>query len=232
MSETIALGGFAAPAPTDVDCGAVSALCSEPVNPLNLTGAFIWMLRQHFSTAEQLRMPNLRGYSWDANDEISKIKIIPGTEWEPKVIGQRPAIIVRRESWNTGKMGIGDSRYQSSAPLAKETRATGAKIVDSSNKYEIMITGSHTLFCVAGTGAEAETLGTEVFLQLIEFGPVIRQEFSLGTFMVGTMGPAGRLEEDRERWGVPVQVTYGKTHAWSIHKTGPILKGLSINTTV
>jgi hypothetical protein len=229
----IADGGFAAPSSTNVDCGKVSAMCSEPVNPLNLTGSLIWILREHFRHPDKLRMPNLKDYLWDENDQLSKIKITSGTEWDPKVLMQRPAIVVRREAWTTGKLGIGDSKYQGGSPISEERMASGqTKIVDSSNKYEIMIAGSHTLFCVAGTGAEAETLGTEVFLQLIEFGPVMRQEFSLGEFMVKAMGPAGKLEESHEHWGVPVQVVYGKTHSWSLRKVGPTLKGLSINTTV
>ena len=194
--------------------------------PLILTGIFISLARQHFSRADNLREDSLRESLWNPDDTKSKILIESVTRWKTNVVQQRPAIMVKRGNIQLDEsLSIGDM-YQ--AHSQTYINRGNKKVVDSGNYFAIMLLSSHTLFCIGNTGAEAETIGTEMYFQLLEFMPIIRDEFNLKRLRVDNLGQVAKLEESSEHWVVPVSVSYAFTHTWSVDKLGPELKSISL----
>jgi hypothetical protein len=89
--------------------------------------------------------------------------------------------------------------------------------------------GSHTLFCIGGTGAQAETLATEVRRDLTEFGPAILKTFCLLRFQVVEVGAISELEESTENFVVPVTVGYAFQENWQLLQQAPTLKRISLS---
>lgn len=190
----------------------LSSLCSLGWRPLLLTGFLLEWLRQHFSDTNSIEDENLENTLWKA-DNTTNILIESITRWKPELTEKRPAIIAKRNDLVNNRLII-DDREMGFRP-------------DSTN-YVTYFVGSHTLFCIAREGAEAEKLSTEVYRELVEFGPVVRQLMRLHKFQVQSIGAIFRLEEARETFAVPVNVSYAFEEAWKITPRAPILKRIDL----
>ena len=94
--------------------------------------------------------------------------------------------------------------------------------------YEIFWVGSHTLFCIGGTGAEAEILATEVQRQLTQFAPVIQRSLGLMRLRAAQLNEISRLEEAPENFLVPVTFSVAYAERWTIKQQAPRLRGISL----
>ncbi len=210
----------------------LSSLCATGLAPgLILSGAILGLCRQHFSSTFNIVDPELRTLIWSAAPELersgqgtsvtSKICIEMVTRWAPPLVAKRPGIFVKRNGRKPQRLAIGD-RYHGRAP--------GHYQFDMGIRYEVLLLGSYTLFCVARTGAEADALGTEVQLRLLEFAPVIRQDLNLARFEPMEMSEASVLEESTQHFAVAVPVAYAFTHGWRLAASAPVLKTADIRT--
>lgn len=89
--------------------------------------------------------------------------------------------------------------------------------------------GSHTLFCIGGSGAQAELLATEVQREMTEFGPVIHKVMGLHRFQAAEVGEIGELEESTENFVVPVTVAYAFEQRWILLQQAPRLSAISLS---
>ncbi|RIZ71260.1 MAG: hypothetical protein D0530_04860 [Methylococcales bacterium] len=197
---------------TDARTDCVSSLCISKLKPLILTGIFVSIARQHFSLADNLREESLREFIWNADDTKSKIMIESATRWKTNIVQQRPAIMVKRMDLHMSDSITFGDRLQG---------GTGTPCA-------VVLMGSHTLFCIASSAAEAETLGTELFFQLVEFKPLLQQEFMFLKLKIDNFGQIAKLEESSEHWVTPITVSYAFSHAWVIDKIAPVLKSISL----
>lgn len=209
-----------------------SALCTIGRPPLVMTGALLWILRRHFANADYIQEPVLKDYTWNKDATKAQIMIESITKWQgapTQTMQMRPAIFVKRNTYGRVKLGIGD-RYQGSGvkPEVDNEGQLSDNAVNSGAKFEVIVAGSHTVFCIGGTGAEAEAVGTEVFFELLEFTPLIRRDLDLNKFQVMEMGSVSKLEESKEHWAVPVVVTYAFNHVWTLKQDAPLLKSVSL----
>ena len=216
-----------------------SALCTTGLKPLNLNGILLWLLRRHFSVSSYIVQDSLKEYIWaeqpsDSRENVSDSKIM--IESVTKVTGvpsqfiqQRPAVLVKRNRFAPAKLGLGD-KWQGfdTSPDFAVNPDTGYAL-DTGEKYEIMIVGSHTAFCIGGTSGEAEAVATEVFFELVEFAPLIRKDFGFNQFKVNEMGAPNRLEESKEHWVVPIVMSYTFFHGWTLRPETAFLKGTGIS---
>ena len=211
----------------------VSALCSERIRPIVITGALLWLIRRHFADANNIVDAALREYVWDADTEKSTITIESITKFSgasSQAVQLRPAVYVKRNVYRPQRISIGD-RFHGRRPGLVPVDSGGRNYaVDTADKFGLFIGGSHTFFCVGGAEAEAEAVGTEVFFELVEFTPLIRRDLDFHRFFVTEMGPAQRLEESDEHWAVPIVVVYAFEHDWLLRPEEPLLKTISINT--
>jgi len=213
----------------------VSSLCSSGSTPNILTGFLTAVMRDHFSRPENLEyggknehrlidgvkvpVEELQRYVWIADRANSSILIDPVWKYNREDIQRRPAILIKRNRTATAKVAIGDGM----------TIAGGADGRVPGRYQTRSISGSHTLFCVAGSGAEAELLGAEVFGHLLGFAQVLREELRLHAFDVESLEAISHFEEFDDKFVVPVTVVYTAVKAWRTDTVSPWLKSLGVD---
>lgn len=212
-----------APEPTDSLDGKqwvgpeLSALCQLMARPQLLTGILRDILTRHFLTAETIENPALRQLVWRA-DERTAIVIESAHRWRPEVSGSRPAVIIKRNSYSNFRPGIGDRH------MGNQLDRTGAET------HTTFWVGSHTLFCLAKTGAQAELLGAEVQRELTQFGPILQDSLGFLRFAVNEVGEVAELEEAAEGSSVvPVSCGYCYYEAWTLRPQLPPLRHISLS---
>jgi hypothetical protein len=182
--------------------------CSFGLTPILMTGFLIQWLGEHFSRRENVEHPELRDVLWSA-DTRNGILIASITDWDPTAVENRPAVIIKRNSWTPERVAI-DDRYTTT--------------LDGYEHYYAIMRGSHTIFCLAGEGGEVEILGAEVFRELLGFSSLIRRTLNLKRFGVSELGPVSELQEATENYAVPITVAYASDLRWNIEQDVPKLK--------
>lgn len=192
-----------------------SALCSMGPRPHIVTGFLRQWFIQHFSKESFIEHPEVRGLLWKAADS-SDLEIESITRWKPSTTEKRPAIIISRNDWKVLRLGIDD-------------RMMGVRSLTGIEHYATYLEGSHTLFCLSSKPTEAEILAAEVYREMIQFGPIVREELDLKRFVVVGVGKLFELEEARENFAVPVTVAYAIEERWKLIPHAPFLKRISIS---
>lgn len=184
--------------------------------PILLTGFFRDHFARHFASQATVEQNSLQHLIWQ-NNERTRIICESIHRWEPKTTGLRPAILIKRNSFKNRRAGIGDKVQANPTDLSGNV------------SYLTFWVGSHTLFCLGGTGAQAEALATEVRRELAEFGPAILQTFCLHRFQVVEVGAISELEESTENFVVPVTVGWAFQERWQLLQQAPRLKRISLS---
>ena len=200
----------------------VSAFCQRGPRPRYITGAIRWALIAHFSNEDFIEQEQVKGYVWNEDKTQSNLLIESAHKWETVVTQQRPALMIKRNEVKPRKLGINHG-------MTTGIDTTGDKQYQGDVKTCAM-TGSHTVFCIGQSGAEAEALGQEVLQELLEFGPVIHRDICLAKWEVAGMGGIGKLEESREHFVVPVTVAWAYFNTWMLRPVGPYLHKIVVNT--
>ena len=226
------------PGPTMVGLDPISSLCTTG-HPANiLTGILVRLLREHFANPANLEyngtiefqsdqgevpLKQLQSYIWNSDNAQTRIQIQSVWDYNAEDIQRRPALYVKRNTLQTQKLAIGDGWTFGAQ------RDKNGKLLQVRGDYKcIQVLGSHTVFCVGTTGAEAELLGMEVMNQFIMFAPLIQTDMKFKRFMVMECGEVALLDEFDQHFVVPVVVSYAFDMAWRIQKIAPWLKTLSI----
>lgn len=184
---------------------------------LLITGLIRNVLMNHFSSPRYVEAPDLKHLLWRDTD-ASDIMIESVHRWNPAMSEKRPAIIVKRNDVENRRLGVGDLRQGQPADKYGHPH------------YVTCWVGSHTAFCIAPTGAQAEILGTEVQRELTEFGPVIQSSINgMLRFNVLRRSGLAKLEEARENWVVAVTIGYAYEERWIIRKQAPLLRAISLS---
>jgi hypothetical protein len=196
-----------------------SSICSLGWRPLLVTGMLVQELRDHFSQPDRIEQPNLRNYLWRTGLAPQTLLIEALTKWNPQQAGARPAVLVRRNDWQVTRRGIGD-------------RLQMATALDGWERYNVLMAGSHTLFCIARESGECESLAAEIYLQLLGCGPKLREYLDLLRFTVVEVGAMSMVLEAREHFGVPITVAYAHNQTWTVRKHTPILDTIALENFV
>lgn len=191
-------------------------ICEELANFRLITGMLRDIMAQHFSDPARIGQPNLRDAIWK-NAQDTGILVETHYRWVPTNSEGRPAIIIKRNGCKNLRLSVGNVRQ---APSQDEY---------GHEHFITAWTGSHTLFCLAREGAQAELLASEVQKQLTGFGPIIQKYVpSLLRFEVVDIGPADKIEEAKESFGVPVTVGYAYEERWVLRQEAPPLTQINI----
>lgn len=210
------------PSESDGDSGSqwvgptLSSLCQLMARPQLMTGVLRDHLTRHFYSAEMIEEPALRELVWQDNERTA-IVIESAHRWTPATTEVRPGIIIKRNAYSNTRLGIGDRH------MGGQLDRTGAET------HATFWVGSHTLFCVAKTGAQAELLGTEVQRELTQFGPVLQSSLGLLRFAVTEVGEVGHLEESAGSCVVPVNCGYAYCERWQIRPQSVALRHISLS---
>jgi hypothetical protein len=189
------------------------APCSLGLLPDQMTGELRHIVGEHFARRETIEAPALKDLLWRAS-QVGGILVESIARWKPEELGQRPAVIIKRNDWTATRI-LQDDRY-GSTPQAEPI-------------YAVIMQGSHTLFCLAKAGEEAEVLGAEVLRELRGFSKQVRIELALGRFVVMGLGELFQLKEATETFAVPVTVAYAATESWTVHEHAPRLRRIELS---
>jgi len=198
--------------------GKVSALCSYGMRPHVMTGLLRQLLIDHFADLQNIEDVKVRRQvealgAWQPVENglnLPGILIESVTRWNPNNADKRPAVLIKRNSWQWLRKSIGDR--------AGENPYTG------STAYTGFWEGSHTLYCMAQNGAETEFLTTEIVRFLVTFSPLIRDQMNLMRFMISEVGGVGEVQEVIQGYAVPVTVSYVAEESWELQPYVPRLK--------
>jgi hypothetical protein len=172
---------------------------------LLVTGILVQWMRGHFTYPRNIENSFLKSVLWTPEDSTSAITIESAFKWDPSKVEARPAIIIKPGPWKIVRYGIDDRKMVGTKMQYPRTELTN---------YNAMCQGSHTLFCIAGESAEVEILASEVYHELMEFGPAARRVFNFLRFIVSDIGEPAVLEEATQNFVVPVVVSYGAQDVW------------------
>ena len=186
--------------------------------PLELTGMFLQVLKNKFADANNITTEQLKEVLWNTDYTLTNITIRPIFEWEPKNPNQRPAIVVKRNT-------------TSSQPISIDDKLGAPRPGDGRQKFNAMLLGSHSVFCLSPKPAQTELLGYEVFSYLLHWAPMLRRLFHLNRFNIGNISTPFRVKENREIFGVVINTAYAFLDTWAITEQAPLLKdvGMSIS---
>jgi len=217
-----------------------SSICSTR-HPANvITGVLIRLLQEHFANPENMEYnglnefadlecmrakTQLQGYIWDSDNTKTSIQIQPVWLYNTQDIERRPGLYVKRNGQRPQRIAIDDGGM-----AANSRRDAQGNVVEVRGQYySQMVIGSHTVFAVGQSGAEAELLGQEVFNHLMMFGPLIRRDMSLHRFQIQEAGEIGLLAEFGEHFVVPIVAGYAFAWSWRLKQVAPWLKSLSVD---
>lgn len=192
---------------------AASALCSLGIRPLTITGVVRDVLTRHFAAPLGPEAEDLRRYVW-RDDERTGILIESIHRWRGALVEKRPAVIVKRNSYQNMRWGIAD-----------RVRVNDRGFYEFSTGW----VGSHTAFCIAGKGAAADILSTEVARLLHHWGQTLVEDLGLMRFGVTTVGDVSEIEEAREGFVVPVTVGWCYQESWQIKLESMTLRRLPVS---
>jgi len=171
---------------------------------------------RHFADAAHIEEPDLQHLVF-RNGTGTDILIETIHRWRPQLTEFRPAVLVKRNAYQNQRRALGDRRQGNASDEYGDEH------------FETFWVGSHTLFCIGGSGAQAELLGAEVQRELTQFGPAIAFSLDLLRLQVTQVGAVAVLEEAQENWVVPVTVGYGFSESWILRQRAPRLKQLSLS---
>lgn len=186
------------------------------IMPHLVTGFLRDWLTNRFSDADNIETKQFRGLLWQATHPTN-ILIESITKWKPETTETRPAIIIKRGNWTSQRLVLNDY-------------AGPGDVFLGSNNYGRLMTGSHTLFCIANSGIQAEILAGEVFKDLNSYGLVIANILNLVKFEAVELGQLFQIEEGKENYAAPIVVQYTGQEVWTTAQQGPVLKRISLSS--
>jgi hypothetical protein len=96
------------------------------------------------------------------------------------------------------------------------------------SRHTTLFVGSHTLFCIHGTGASTEILASEVMSHLVACLWPIRRHLGLRQFSVTEVGAIQEIEESNENYVIPITVGWGYEHVWQLKEESLPLQSISL----
>jgi hypothetical protein len=190
-----------------------SSLCSLGPRPQIMTGLFVTLMRNHFADADNIEHAIFRSKLFVAG-ATTGVLIDDATVWTPDRTQKRPAIIVRRNKW---------------MHLKRLTGFSTGTTEDGFSEHVKLWRGSHTLFCMAPEGAEAEILAAESYRFLMHFGPIFRKYFKLLMFELLEVGALSQVAEVNNLYVVPITIGYGWDEKWHIRTHAPPLGDIRLS---
>ena len=196
-----------------------SSLVSLGMRPQIMTGCFRQLIIQHFSDPSNVEAPSLRGIVWTPDITSTQLIIEAAGVWKPDTVGQTPRIIVSRGPWQSEKIGLNS--------LVTRDYMTGDAV------HSKKLLGSHIVSVTTPTKDATDILAWEVYAELLEYGPILRQNLNLLSLDVQSIGAASdQLRLDREESTADITITYTLEHAWTLSQEASRLKTLDFQPLV
>lgn len=177
------------------------------INPSFMTKVFVNLLQIYFTRPEIMiterfkKKPN-KGI---LPDEQTHVLITTIGAWRLDRADERPAILIRRLTWQPIYMGMGEGRIQYD-PSKDFT------------EFMVPIRGQHLFLAHSREYGEVELLVEELLNLLLRLGPIIRRLLKLQQFRVLGADKASIYVRNRDYFVGPVVVQYDWAKSWIINK--------------
>lgn len=205
----------AQPTPPPESTIKLSSLCARGWRPLLITGLLRDILIRHFSNASNIEDDDLLKYIW-TSDVRTGILIESVHKWKGDLVSKRPAILLKRNGYRSVRHTINDLSASNG----------------EGQTYNIHWVGSHTVFCIHGTGAATEILATETQRELTQFSPIVREDLQLSQFAVTEVGEISEVEESTENYVVPITLGWIYQESWRLRPMALPLRRISFSMLV
>lgn len=189
-----------------------SNLCSMALRPLMITGLIRDWMTKHFAGPLSAEEPDLRNLIWQEGVRTGML-IESIYRWRGDIVNKRPALIIKQNARQNVRYGIDD---------AMGINGHGTP------RFATHWVGSHTVFCIQGSGASAEILATEVQRELTEYAHPLRASLGLALWQVTEVGEIAEVEEARESFVIPVTVGWAYAEGWALHQNSLKLRKVTI----
>jgi hypothetical protein len=190
------------------------AFCRLRFSPILATGVLVHLLREHFGNPKSIVDPMVQQCVW-RNDTETGIVIESSSNDVLTNVGQRPAVLVRRDA-------IRSLPRQS---LGNEIISTGGQM---GSDYGIVLQGSHTVFSISTKPGHVEALANEVSLFLTQYSPLIHHHLCLKHFQLQQIGQLSRLEGSKDQYVVPTTFSYVASFEWTLDDDLPPLRHIDM----
>lgn len=197
-------------------------LCDNGWQPLLITGFLRDLLARQWGNPQNIISPEMKQYVWSERED-SGILIESVHRYRADLIEKRPAIMLKRNSYRNNPIGFSGQSFGSGFVAYENEKG-------AITHYVTLFVGSHTLFCIHGTGASTELLATEVQGHLVALMPVIRKHLKLRQFAVTEIGAIQELEESSENYVIPLTVGWCYEHTWKLKEESLPLQGVSFTS--
>lgn len=197
-----------------------SYLCENGWQPLLITGFLRDLLVRQWSDPTNIISPEMKQYLW-SEGQTSGILIESVYRYRADLVEKRPAIMIKRNSFRNMQTGFA-GQMQGFGMGAYENEKGAI------SHHTTLFVGSHTLFCIHGTGASTEILASEVMSHLVACLWPIRRHLELRQFSVTEVGAIQEIEESNENYVVPITVGWGYEHVWQLKEESLPLQSVSL----
>lgn len=212
----------------DKDC---SSIVNTGPTPFILSGVLRRILQAHFADSSNIANPLLKNrpvwtpYGCDADENAGETPSgwVIETSYADLDLGdieQFPAIFIKRNNVAIGGISIDD----------KSIDGFNANGLFEGPNYTQLFQGSHSLVCVGKTGAEAESIGSEVLFRLLHYIKVIKKEFCLSSLSIPQMAPPAKVPKGKDAFQVTITVKWVWMYRWLVTEEAPLLKRLIMNS--
>lgn len=190
-------------------------------NPLMITGALKWELRQHFQP-ERIRMPQLYDTIWvpdpedNENMDVANTKIVIEAAELPRreITGFCPQILIKRGDIEAPRMGIMGSQGIGVTPL------TGG------HEHSAMFQGTWSVMVTCEVLGVVENLAWETYLFFLEFENVIQSYYRFTRFRAASLSEVGVEESAGVEYAVVIQLEIVFNSGWEVAAQAPRLKNV------
>jgi len=199
----------------------ISYLCDRGLTPHVLTGFFRDFLAVMWSTADNIVNPVLRKHLWNESAG-SGILIENVTRFRADVVEKQPAIMIKRNSIKFVPIGLDDGLIYGNWSDGTNNQ------VGAFQNHNLLITGSHTLFCIGELGM-AEALSHEVLMHVLELCPAFRRDLDLVACLPVELGAVQKLAGTKDRLVAPITVAWQYAHEWQLYEESHPLQRVELN---
>ena len=196
-------------------------LCENGWQPLLITGFLRDLLVRQWSDAGNIVSPDNKQYVW-SEGQTTGILIESVYRYRADLVEKRPAIMIKRNSFRNMQTGFSGQIF--GAGMTAYENEKGAI-----SRHTTLFAGSHTLFCIHGTGASTEILAAEVMAHVVACLYPIRQHLGLRQFSVTEVGAIQEIEESSENYVIPITIGWGYEHTWQLKLESMPLQDVSIH---
>jgi hypothetical protein len=174
----------------------------------------------HFSYANRIINPELKGLIYTSNPMTSKIRIVLNTTYDLPTSAKLPAIILKRGEQKFSRIGLNDR--------GERTFPTPTGIFPFVRNSE----GTHSIMAVSSVPGETENLANELLDLFTCVSPVLRSELPFADFEAVGVSELQLSDELGNRSVVAVQLLYKYELGWTMRYATPLVAAINVNTLI